>query len=342
MTRALALASALLLGACRPTPPPRPPAAQATLDVKDYLAREMSALERAARDLRGAAPAPDADGWNARDDADAVRRMRAAWGRMRDAYEHIEAAVVVLFPETDVAIDGRFETFAENGLDRDPFDGEGVTGMHAVERILWADAAPAPVLAFERSLREGAVFFAPAFPRDAREAAAFRDGLLRRLVDDIAGMRAAFAPLALDPAAAYRGVVSSMREQHEKVDLAATAEEESRYARRTLADMRANLAGGRALLACFRPWLRAAGHADEADDLDAQLTAVQARYDALPGETLPPVPEGWNPDAPTAAQRATPYGSLHAFLRVASAPDREGSLAARMVRAGQHLGIEVR
>lgn len=342
MTRALAMIAALLLGACRPSAPPRPPAAQATLDVKAYLAREMAALERAGRELREAAPAPDADGWNARDDADAVRRMRSAWGRMRDAYEHIEAGVVVLFPETDVAIDGRFETFAESGRDRDPFDGEGVTGMHAVERILWADSVSPQVLAFERSLREGAVFFAPAFPRDAREAAAFRDGLVRRLVDDVSAMRAAFAPLALDPAAAYRGVVSSMREQHEKVDLAATAEEESRYARRTLADMRANLAGGRALLACFRPWLRAAGHEAEAADLDARIAAVQARYDALPGDSLPPVPEGWNPDAPTPAQRATPYGALHTFLGAEADPDRAGSLAARMVRAGQFLGIEVR
>ncbi len=138
---------------------------QATLDVKAYLAREMAALERAARGPPGdAAPAPDADGWNARDDAAAVQRMRSAWGRMRDAYEHIEAGVVVLFPETDVAIDGRFETFAESGRDRDPFDGVGVTGMHAIERVLWADEVAPEVLAFERSLREGTVYFAPAFP----------------------------------------------------------------------------------------------------------------------------------------------------------------------------------
>lgn len=342
MIRAVALVALVALGGCRPKAPPRAPAAQATLDVKHYLTREMAALERAGRDLRDAAPAPDADGWNSRDDADAVRRMRSAWGRMRDAYEHIEAGVVVLFPETDVAIDGRFETFAEAGLDRDPFDGEGVTGMHAVERVLWADEVPPAVLGFERSLREGAVFFAPSFPRNPREAAAFRDGLVGRLLTDIAAMRAAFLPLALDPAAAYRGVVSSMREQHEKVDLAATAEEESRYARRTLADMRANLAGGRALLGCFRPWLRAAGREAEAADLDARLAAVQSRYDALPGDALPPVPEGWNPDAPTPAQRATPYGALHEFLGAESDPDRAGSLAARMVRAGQFLGIEVR
>ena len=318
------------------------PAERVTLDVKAYLAGEMAALERAARDLRAAAPAPDADGWSARADADAVRRMRAAWGRMRDAYEHIEAGVVVLFPETDVAIDARYEGFAEAGADRDPFDGEGVTGMHAVERILWADEVAPEVLAFERSLREGAVYVAPSYPSTAGEAARFRDGLARRLVDDVAAMRRAFGPLALDPAAAYRGVVSSMREQHEKVDLAATAEEESRYARRTLADMRAHLAGGRALFARFRPWLEAEGRGAEAAAIDARLAALQARYDALPGDALPPVPPGWNPDAPTAAHRATAYGALHGFLGAESDPDRAGSLAQRMERAGHALGVQVR
>ncbi len=318
------------------------PAERVTLEVKAYLAGEMAALEAAARELHAAAPAPDADGWNARADADAVRRMRAAWGRMRDAYEHIEAGVVVLFPETDVAIDARYEGFAEGGLDADPFDGVGVTGMHAIERILWADEVAPEVLAFERSLREGSVYVAPSYPRDAREAAGFRDGLVRRVIDDIAAMRRAFGPLALDPAAAYRGVVSSMREQHEKIDLAATAEEESRYARRTLADMRANLRGGRALFACFRPWLREAGHEAEAAAIDARLAGIEARYDALPGDALPPVPPDWNPDSPTAAQRATPYGELHRFLGEESDPDRAGSLAERMLRAGQRLGVELR
>lgn len=54
-----------------------------------------------------------------------------------------------------MAIDGRYEGFAEHGLDPDPFDGRGVTGMHAIERVLWADEIPEAVRAFEASLREG-------------------------------------------------------------------------------------------------------------------------------------------------------------------------------------------
>jgi hypothetical protein len=162
------------------------------------------------------------------------------------------------------------------------------------------------------------------------------------MVDDVAAMRREFRPLALDPAAAYRGVVASMREQGEKVDLAATAEEESRYARRTLADMRANLDGGAAMFALFGPWLRDEGAGALADAVDARMRQVRLRYDALPGDALPAVPDGWNPDAPTPAQLATPYGSLRAHLLAESDPDRAGSLAALMIRAGRALGIEVR
>jgi iron uptake system component EfeO len=162
------------------------------------------------------------------------------------------------------------------------------------------------------------------------------------MIDDVAAMRRAFAPLALDPAAAYRGVVASVREQHEKVDLAATAEEESRYAGRTLADMRANLEGGRVLFGFFRPWLREAGYEAMAAAIDRRLARLQARYAALPGDSLPEVPPGWDPDGITEAQRVTAYGALHTELAGESDPDREGSLAAMMVRAGQAIGVEVR
>ncbi|TAK25136.1 MAG: EfeM/EfeO family lipoprotein [Myxococcaceae bacterium] len=319
-----------------------PESQRVTLEVKAYVEAEMAALEAATRELQRAAPVPDADGWSAASDPAAVRSMRASWGRMRDAYEHIEAAVTVLFPETDVAIDARYEGFAEDGPDRDPFDGRGVTGMHAIERILWADRVRPEVLAFEASLREGTVYTAPAYPSDARQAAGFRDALVQRMIDDVAAMRRAFGPLALDPAAAWRGVVSSVREQHEKVDLAATAEEESRYADRTLADMRANLEGGRVLLGCFRPWFREAGREALAGEIDRRMARIQAMYAALPGDSLPAVPVGWDPDAITEAQRSTPYGALYTWLGGESDLEREASLASMMVRAGQRLGIEVR
>ena len=64
-----------------------------------------------------------------------------------------------------------------------------------------------------------------------------------------------FEPLALDPAAAYGGVVGSMHEQVEKLSLALTGEEESRCAQHTAANMRADLEGGQAIYDAFHGWV---------------------------------------------------------------------------------------
>src|SRR5881628_2638432 len=63
-------------------------------------------------------------------DAEAITAMREAWKRARTAYEHVEGAVVSLFPGVDVALDARYEEMlAKLGPagDPDPFDGRGVT-----------------------------------------------------------------------------------------------------------------------------------------------------------------------------------------------------------------------
>lgn len=308
----------------------------ATRAVKTQIARELDALNRAARDLQAAAPVPDADGWNATTDAAAVIRMREAWRRARAAYERIEGAIAVLFPEIDRSTDERYDGFIAEEADTNLFDGQGVTGVHAIERILWADAHPESVVRFESSLER----YVPAsFPANEQQARDFRDGLLQRLIDDTARMQREFAPLALDAAAAFRGVIGSMAEQREKVDLAATGEDESRYAQYTLADMRANLAGARDTFAIFRPWLVAEGREDLARAIDDRLTALQARYDALPGDAVPPVPATWNPDNPSAADLATDYGRLRTALVEESDPMRADSLVSLMNQAAGAMGI---
>ena len=103
--------------------------------------------------LRAAAPAPDADGWNDTADAAAVNAMKTQWAAARSAYEQVEGAIAVLFPDYDVSTDERYDGFlADTGPDADLFDGTGVTGVHAIERILWAGHAPADVVAFESTL----------------------------------------------------------------------------------------------------------------------------------------------------------------------------------------------
>ncbi len=313
------------------------PEATSTLAVKAYIDAELDVLHQSAMDLAAAAPAPDADGWNAADDAAAVEAMRAAWLRTRVAYEHIEGAIAVLFPHIDVSVDQRWDFFVEASPDPDPFDRTGVTGMHGIERILWADQHPPEVVAFESSV----LGYEPArFPANEAEARAFRDELVQRLIDDIATMRDQFAPLALDPAAAFRGVIGSMMEQHEKVRLAATGEDESRYSQLTLADMRANLDGGRAIYSRFQDWIRSA---EGGEALDARVVAgfdrLASAYAAIEGDSLPPVPDGWNPNEPDPAHLETPYGRLFTLVSTEADPTREGSLVADMDAAADAIGI---
>jgi iron uptake system component EfeO len=197
--------------------------AEAILAVKAYTDAELGNLSAAALALQGAAPDPDADGW----DAGETAAMEAAWVDARNAYERVEGAIAVLFPDLDAATDERYDGFIAEGPDSNLFDGEGVIGVHGIERIVWADRHPSWVVTFESALPN---YSPAAFPATQAEADAFKNALCQRLVEDTATMESEFEPLALDSAAAFRGVIGSMAEQYEKVALASTGEDESRYA----------------------------------------------------------------------------------------------------------------
>ena len=307
------------------------PESEAIAAVKGYTAGELTALADAAVDLRDASP--DADGWAAGDTAD----IESAWYDVRTHYERIEGAIAVLFPELDVSTDQRYDAFIADGPDEDLFDGEIVTGDHAIERIIWAERIPAPVLAFE----QGLPYYSPAaLPADEAEATRFRDELCQRFVDDTASMETQFEPLALDAAAAFRGVIGSMAEQYEKASLASTGQDESRYSAHTLGDMRANLEGGETIYEAFTPWLTTLdGGADLDADILAGFARVDAGYAAIEGDAIPEVPATWNPDDPSAEDLATPYGQLYTLLSTEADPTIEGSLVHRMTAAADLLGI---
>lgn len=306
---------------------------EAILAVKNETAAQLDALASAAVAIQAGAPAPDADGWGSGETA----TMESAWKDARIAYERVEGAIAVLFPELDVAIDERYDGFIAEAPDDDLFDGEGVTGMHGIERIVWADRHPTWVVAFESALPN---YTAAAFPADETQATSFRDGLCQRLVDDTATMRDEFEPLALDSAAAFRGVIGSVAEQTEKVNLASTGEDESRYAQHTLADMRANLDGGYATFEAFAPWLESIDGGEELrEEIFAGFDRVRAAYDGIDGDAIPAVPETWNPDDPSEADLATEYGQLWQLLREESDPEVAGSLVERMTAAADLLGI---
>lgn len=329
---------ALVLVACsEPTPVPEAPAPaplsaeeQSTRDVKRYVDAQVGALVTACTALCDAAPS--AEHWD-----QGRTEMRSRWREARIAYERVEGAIAILFPETDADIDGRYEHAVGTTPDTTPFDGNGFIGMHAVERILWASDVPSEVGEFERAL---AYYSPPRAPSAAAEARAFQGELCARLVRDVRAMERELGPVGLDAATAWRGIQGSIEEQAEKVRLGSTGEGESRYAAHTLADMRANLEGGRAVLSAFASRIEALP--DGAERLGTITTALDAlahAYDALPGDALPPMPEGFDPDAPSEAHLATPYGRLFVRLSRASDPRATGSLAARLRATGEAMGI---
>jgi iron uptake system component EfeO len=315
-----------------------PPEQQATEGTRATVDAQLKAMDEAARAMKAAAPAPDADGWNATADAQAVQQMRTHWRELRASYERIEGAIAVLFPDLDTSTDGRYDDTLLTSPDANLFDDKGFTGVHAAERILWSDSVHEAVTRFESALPG---YAAPRFPANAAEAEDFREKLLGRLVDDCASMRAQFAPLQLDPGAAFRGVMGSMDEQAEKVDLGATGEEESRYARYTLADMRANLAGAQAFYAHFQPWVLSKGADGRAADetVEKGFAALAAAYGALEGDALPEVPSEWSSQAPSATALQTPYGKLWRAVEDATDVTRGDSLSSALRKAATLMGI---
>jgi iron uptake system component EfeO len=314
---------------------------QAVLEVKATIQTSLDELHNAAVALQAAAPAPDNDGWNAESDAAAVSAMREEWKRARRAYEHVEGAIAVLFPDLDVSTDARYDAFIEVSPDENLFDDTGVTGAHAIERVLWSDAMPASVLAFESALPG---YKAAAFPMTEVEALDFKGKLCARFVADTKAIRDGFGPLALDARAAYRGVIGSMAEQVEKINKASTGEEESRYAQFTLADMRANVAAGKETYAAFQGWLlEKGGEAGAAADAKilAGFDRIDKAYAQIEGDALPPVPEGWSSEDPPAdLLESTPFGRLFAVLRTEADPEAQGSLVSAMLESADLLGVE--
>lgn len=310
---------------------------QALVDVKAYVSQNLTTLKTSASALRAAAPAADSDGWNASADAAALTKMRAEWKKARAAYEHVEGAIAVLFPELDVSSDERYDGFIATEGDDNLFDGEGVTGIHAVERILWSNETPSSVHEFEAGLP----YYAPsAFPANATQAGDFKNKLLARLETDIQEMEDGFTPLALDPSAAYRGVIGSMEEQVEKVNKASTGEEESRYAQYTLADMRANVEGGVKTYEAFQKALLEQSGGKALDEkIQAGFDRIEAKYASFTGDALPAVPEHWSAESPSAEHLATPFGQLYSLLQKESDPDDTDSLVHALNESADLLQI---
>ena len=308
-------------------------------EMKRWLLHNVTDFGRAAEDLQRAAPVQAERGWDAQLDAPAIAAMRESWFRGRSAYELVEGALAPIFPESDTATDFRYDDFLGvigSGGDHEPFDDHGVIGMHAIERILWSGAMPKAALEFEQALPG---YHPAAFPASVDEARDFKHKLAARLVSDVRKLEADLAPLELDIAFAFRGLIDLTAEQLEKVDRASTGREESRYALSTMRDLRANREGCLQAYGIFRPWLLAKGHAALDKKVEQAFERLKAAYDLVPGDSIPRPPEGWSGIEPKAEHAGTPFGKLFFQVRRETDDAQPDSLSASLLGVADALGL---
>ncbi len=268
--------------------------------------------------------------------------MQKAWLGAREAYEHIEGALAPIFPDVDRSLDFRYEGFLvslDGKGDADLFDDKGVIGMHAAERILFLETTPPNVIAFEATLPG---YKAAAWPATEAEAASFKNKLLAKIIADAKTIRDSWEPAKIDIGTAYQGLVGLMKEQNEKVTKASEGTEESRYAQRTMSDLRWNLAGTKKVYAFFSPWLRSkAGGVPIDDQIKAGFAKLQALYDAVPGDAIPTPPATWSAETPSATDLASPFGKLWGGVKEAVDPLKKGSVVEQMSAAATLFGFPI-
>jgi iron uptake system component EfeO len=315
--------------------------AQYKTDVTDNMhtsiATHLQDIIDGATALQAAAPT---HAWDATADAAAIQSMTDAWKKTRVGYELVEGATAPIFGALDISMDERYDGFLSeigaNG-DQDLFDDQGVTGMHAIERILYAPTTRQEVIDFEATLPG---YKAAAWPATDAEAMEFKTKLAQKLIDDATSLHTQWQPAAIDIDAAYGGLVGLMNEQKEKVNLAATGEEESRYANITLFDLRNNLAGTKAVYALFQPWIQSKGEGVDPDAMiEAKFADLDAVYSATSGDAIPVVPDDWHAETPTAANLATPFGMIWETVHADVDPTADGSVVFEMNKIATLLGF---
>lgn len=347
---AFATAAALLVPACSSSDGGSSPSAgesdaqfkqSVTTAMHDSILVDIQALKKATDDLAAAAPVTTGRGWDRTLDAPAIASMKEAWSRARAAYEHVEGALAPIFPDIDASIDERYDGFLEtlgDAGDPDPFDDQGVTGLHAVERILWADAIPETVVAFEKTLPG---YQAARIPATEAEAQALKTKLCAKLAADVASLEAQWTPAKIDIGSAYQGLVGLMNEQKEKVNNAAEGAEESRYSQETMRDIRNNLEGTRKIYLVFQPWItsKQGGAAHDQTILRGfdQLTAL---YGTIKGDAIPTPPATWSAENPSPADLQTSFGILYSGVKSAADAQTDASVVGAMNGVAGLLGFQ--
>ncbi|HEX3777526.1 MAG TPA: imelysin family protein [Polyangiaceae bacterium] len=343
---AFALAVSSLIGCSGDKSSNEPNADSVVSAMHDSLLGEIKNLKNAAFAMQAAAPAAADRGWDATQDQAALDATKAAWKDARTAYEHTEGALAPIFPDIDYSIDARYDDYLAElpDGDTDLFDDMGVTGLHGAERILYADVIPEKVVTFESTLTG----YEPAsFPTTAGQANEFKTLLLNKIITDATTLETQWTPAKIDLNGAFGGLVSLMNEQREKVNKAATGEEESRYSQRTMTDIRDNLAGTKTIYAIFSPWLKTKTNASDptldGPTVDAAIQAGFAKLDTLysqvQGEAIPQPPDSWSSENPSAADLDSDFGKLYSGVQAAVSMDSRDSVVVQMNYAATILGF---
>ena len=304
--------------------------------MHDSIAAELQTLVGAATELQAAAPT--GHGWDMSTDAAAIQAMLDAWKKARVAYEHVEGATAPIFANEDFTMDARYDDFMaalSPAGDQDLFDDRGAIGMHSIERILYASTIRQEVKEFEATLPG---YKAAAWPANATEADEFKNKLCARLITDSQQLHDEWTPANIDIGLAFQGLVGLMNEQREKVNLAATGEEESRYSNITLFDLHNNLAGTMTIYNMFKPWILSK-KGDQNEMIESGLSHLEDLYSATAGDALPPVPTTWSSDAPSATDLATPFGKMWDGVHIAVDPTTSGSIVFEMNEVADVLGF---
>lgn len=303
---------------------------------------ELQGLYQAAVDLQAAAPS-SFSGWDPSKDSGAtIDAMKLAWTRTRLHWERAEGPVAPMFPDLDDAIDSRYEdmVMALNGVaDSDLFDGMGMVGMHAIERILYAPG-PQAVADHEATLPGyEAAYRSATWPTSDTQAAEFKNGLCQRLVTDTQTLLTEWKTKTIDLSAVFTGLTALVSSQVEKVGLAAMNQQESRYSQTTMADLRSNLAGTRAVYDLFGDWLATKAYGTTLDrNAMAAFDRLDGQYQGISGDAIPDPPTDW-PNPASSTDPLSPFGLLYTAVTDEADPSRPGSAVDTMNQVAAALGL---
>lgn len=319
--------------------------AEIVTGMKQLVLTQIQGLNQAARDLQTAAPTPVGRGWDTTLDGKQIADMTVAWNRTRLYWEQAEGTLACLFPDLDGSMDSRYENALVGG-DVDPFDGQGVTGMHAIERILFVPTTPATVVTYEMSLPG---YLDAAWPATDTQAATFKAGLCQQLVTDTQSLLDMWNKQPIDLATVFHGITGLMSAQAEKVGLAVDQKEESRYSQTTMADLRYNLLGTAGTMdkmgtggiyGLFRPWLATKAYGAMLDSsVMAAFAGLATTYGTVMDAAIPRPPASWIAGMPTPDDHQSPFGKLYDAVVQETDLTRPGSAVAAMNQVANALGL---